>query len=194
MSARLTALVIALALVAALGVWLHLSVVPDIAWQGHRGDVFTGWGAIRAAWPVYATAGALLALLGLIGGLIAGETARERDAAARAAEAERERDEAREAAARAVADAEAAVSTERAELQHQQQQQQAREQIAAARAARATLDAEAARGRERIAELERELGRCEARLSGARRAMQRGKAETAELHAELAALRSEILP
>ena len=148
MSARLTALVIALALVAALGVWLHLSVVPDIAWQGHRGDVFTGWGAIRAAWPVYATAGALLALLGLIVGLIAGETARERDAAARVAVAVRERDEAREAAENAEADALAAVSAERAELQHQQQQ--AREQIAAARAARATLDAEAARGRERL--------------------------------------------
>ena len=42
MSAGLTALSIGLALVAALGAWLHLSVVPDIAWQGHRGDVSTG--------------------------------------------------------------------------------------------------------------------------------------------------------
>lgn len=190
MSARLTALSIVLALVAALGAWLHLSVVPDIAWQGHRGDVSEGWAAIRAAWPVYATAGALLGLLGLAGGMIVGETARERDMVATAALAARERDEAQQTAENAVADAQAAVSAERNELQRQQQQ--AREQIAAARAARATVDAEASRGRERIAELERQLGRCEARLSGALRAMQRGEAENGELRAELAIERGEI--
>lgn len=184
MSARLTALVIALILVATLGGWLHFSVVPDIAWQSHPGDVSDGWAAIRAAWPVYATVGALLGLIGLLSGLVVGETARERDAAARAAEAERERDEARETAENAEADAQAAVSAERAELQRQQQL--AREQIAVAKAARTIADAETARGQARIAELERKLGRAEARLAGALRAMQRGEAENAELRAELA--------
>lgn len=203
MSARLTALSIGLALVAALGAWLHLNVVPDIAWIAPHGGVYTGWAAIRAAWPVYATVGALLGLLGLIWGMLAGDTVRERDILARAAAAERERDNAQQEAAHerdraqsAVDDAEAsaqrAISADRAELKRLQDR--ARDEASEARGARTAADNEAARARSRVAELERELGRCQARLAGALRAMQRGEAETAELYAELANLRDEILP
>lgn len=192
MSARLKALSIALVLIAVFGVWLHLSVVPYIAWESHRGDVSLGWAAIRAAWPVYFTAGGLLGLLGLGVGLFVGDTARERDAAARAAVAERERDAAALAAESAEANAQAAVSTERANLKRQQQQAQL--EIAGAKSARTAAENEAARSQQRVQKLEQELGRAQARLRGALRAMQRGEAENAALREEIETLRGEILP
>lgn len=173
MSARLTALVITLILVMVLGVWLHLSVVPDIAWQGHRGSVYTGWGAIRAAWPVYATAGALLGLLGVVAGLIVGGAARERDATTRAAVAERERDEAQQA------------------TEHAEQQAQLREAVAA----QAQKDAEAQHmaAHQKLAEQTSEMAKLNHRLSRCREVSEARKKQKDYYRRQLSRQNAEAL-
>lgn len=192
MSVRLIVLAIGLILVAALSVWLHVAVVPDIAWQGPSGAVSRGWASIASAWPVYGTLGVLVALVGLGAGLIAGETARERDLKAKNSQAKERAARAEEAAQTATQDAQAAVSDERADLERQQQQ--AREWIAAAKGARAAADQEAQRAQERVEQLETELATIRYRLEHSISANHRRKHRIQRLEAELAALRGEILP
>lgn len=192
MSTRLIVLAIALALVTALGAWLHLSIVPDIAWQASDGSVSTGWSAIRNAWPVWGSAGGLLGLLGLVVGSTIGETARERDLRAKADQAHGRATQAEKTAQTAAQDAQAAVSGERADLERQQQQ--ARELVAAAKAARAAADRESQRAQARVGELEAELAKARYRLEHCVAATHRRKRRIQHLEAELAMLRGEILP
>lgn len=186
MSARLTALSIGLALVTALGAWLHFVVVPDIAWQSHRGDVSTSWAAIRAAWPVYATAGGLLGLLGLATGIFAGETARERDALAQAAEATRQRDEARQAAEQAWTTAQAALASEVKKALDDQQEAAKRE--AAAELTLSKLDMQIRTIQQRNNALAEQNALLQRRLDGALETLARRKQQCRALQQKLKAV------
>ena len=179
MSARLAVLCIGLALVAVLGAWLHLSVVPDIAWIAHRGGVYTGWGAIRAAWPVYATAGALLGLLGILVGVFVGEAARERDALARIATAEARATQAEEDAQHAQAEAEAALAAQRQRAERAEQK--ARQREAAAEQARRDAAAQLPPVYQRITELTEDNALLKRRLAGALESLERRKRQVKEL-------------
>lgn len=183
--------------VAILG-WIAWQRLPDIGYMITDGMAATGWNALRLGWPVWALAGAVSALLSaVIVGLVV-KNARERDAKLRVKQAELQIEEANRIADSATRDAEAALKKKSDDAENMRQQ--AREEIAAAKAAREAANAEVEHSRKRIAELEREiaklthdLGRYEARLEGARTAMQRGVAETASLRAELAEARGEVL-
>lgn len=192
MSTRVIVLVAGLIAVTGLGAWLHLSIVPDIAWQAADGSVSTGWAAVRNAWPVYGSAGVFLGLLGLAVGCTIGETARERDLRAKTAQAQERVTQAEKTAQTATQEAQEAVSAERADLERHQQQ--ARELVAAAKAARAAADRESQRAQARVGELEAELAEARYRLEHCVAATHRRKRRIQHLEAELATLRSEILP
>ncbi|MGP9468793.1 hypothetical protein ACT3RU_17525 [Halomonas sp. TP35] len=154
-------------------------------------SAITGWDALRAAWPVWAVVGGIMAIVGTTLGAIAGENTRTHASEARAVNAERERDEARQTAENALTDAQAAVSAERAELVYQQQQ--AREEIAAARGALVAAKRESDRLHERVAQQAADLADYQLRLGRSISATHRRKRRIERLEADLAALRGEIL-
>lgn len=133
---------------------------------------------------VWLTAAGIGALIGMVG-----EATRERDHRAKAAEADRQATEARETADNAMANAEAALQPRRDKLIRKEQEM--RESIARADASRDAADREAARGRQRIAELEKENARLGGDLNACRDKGKRGKKRHDECIAERNQLRDQ---
>lgn len=88
MNKRKTLIITATALTIVLGFLLHWHIVPDVGWSNGSGGVYTGWVAIIRAWPIWLISGSCAAILGLLIGLLFGETARVTDYQTRATKAE----------------------------------------------------------------------------------------------------------
>lgn len=133
---------------------------------------------------VWLTAAGIGALIGMVG-----EATRERDHRSTAEKADQQAAEAREAAEKAMANAEAALKPRWDKLTRKEQEM--RDSITRADATRDAADREAAKGRERIEELEQKNARLGSQLNECLEKGERGKKKHDECIAERNQLRDQ---
>ena len=149
-----------LSLIVVIAVLTYLAVQrwDSIAYMTTDYSAVTGFNALRHSWPIFALIGGIAALIGAIVAISAERIALH-------AENERLSAHTKQIFSAQIRSAELT-------------EQRAREERAAATATRVAAERTALHARERVEILEKKLGRAEARLSGALRAMTASKAKT----------------
>jgi len=163
--------------------WLAWRRIPDVAYMLNNYEALTGWAAILAGWPVWTLAGVVMAILGALLGIWAGDNAKTRDAKAYMARAERRVAEYRDIADNAEADAQAALSEKMRNAE--QAEQQARKQIASVKGQREAAKDEALRAHKRAAALEHQVAELTMQRDRAISTTHRRKKRIQQLEAEL---------
>lgn len=165
MNKRKTLIITALTVILVAGFSLHWYIIPDVIWS-NGGGAYTGWMAIIRAWPIWLISGSCAAILGMLIGLLFGETARVEDYQTRATKAE-------EIAENATASAESLLAGEHARLQRQQEE--AKRQIALAQSERKTAAQEIERYRDENTKIRAGYEQVAHRLQKSLAAQERGK-------------------